>query len=670
MGLKILTEEDLTPIETSIVNKADKATTLEGYGIEDALTVVEEFETNIDNCKNKDVVYKIKQKVELPYQPREPITKGYLFVTDDDIPGDFEPYNYTQIFITHGGIKKRNGTQADMMSPFVWEEWKDIDTNGGSVDLSKYAKTEDLESEITAREQANAELSDAISEIKNGESFEKGAIKPESTSFFEIIYSGNLFNPDDVVSGYITNIGAIGANDKYITTNYIPIKEGQTLRRQFDYGNIRFDNEATSVYGIMRMCAFRADKKTVVEFQQDLKVWTMPPGTEYVRVSMTTAGLSNNISLIISESSQPISFEPFGSVAGAHLKTEYMPGEAIKAFIPKDIYCAVGRTIEIYNNQVCPAANDSLYFKWDCKVGKALKRKFSIEGTESVIGDYALNLTIYNASMDILWSGSSTLHIVEDNISDLSICAIGDSLTNQKAWLPELINLNNGISFVGTRSFSLKDSDNVTRNGSHEGRSGWTAARYNLAGDASPSEASFKYANPFFDGSGFNWSYYVTNSLGGVSPDVVVIFLGTNGITLDPTSNGNAIKLLVDRIRKDNTTIPIFVVNTLYKSNQNGIGKQTDSDGYSTYKGQYKYEEDMKIFNLMVYLNDILSTYENVYTVPVALCHDSEYNYGAVETAVNPRSEITEFYPTESVHPQSAGYYQIADVLYSIICSK
>ena len=112
--------------------------------INNALTVVEEFETNIDNCKNKDVVYKIKQKVELPFVLRDPITKGYLFVANNDEPGGIAPYNYTQIFITYGGIKKRNGTQADMISPFVWEEWEDYSSNDGSVEIMSQEEFNDL----------------------------------------------------------------------------------------------------------------------------------------------------------------------------------------------------------------------------------------------------------------------------------------------------------------------------------------------------------------------------------------------------------------------------------------------------------------------------------------------------------------------------------------------
>ena len=515
----------------------------------------------------------------------------------------------------------------------------------------------------------------AVDEIKSGKGFKNGAIKPENTSFFELEYAGSLFNPEDISEGeYLdSNTGNTAKNSTFYTTGYIPVTEEKTIRRQYTYGGTRYDNETKS-YGTMDIAAYNSNK-TFIAFGDNVTHWKIPEGAKYIRVTMgmslyhPVTGTAKDVALIYGDTPTVVPYVPYGVASGARLMNEYKPKPTVEAYLPKNIYCAVGRTIEIYNNQVCPSASDEMYFKWNCDVGKALKRKFSIKGEEIIAGSYLLELYIYNSDFDLLWSGSTNLHIVEDNISSLSVSVIGDSLSNGKPWMAEVTNLNNEISFVGTRPYSYQvDSDGNTRTGAHEGRSGWSAARYNQAGDTNPNESSFKYANPFYDGSGFNWSYYVTNSLRGVSPDVVVIFLGTNGITLDPKANGDAIKLLVDRIRKDNATIPIFVVNTLYKSNQNGIGKQTGSDGYSTYKGQYKYEEDMKVFNLMEYVNDILSGYTNVHTVPVALCHDSEYNYGAVEEKVNPRSSVMEFYPVESVHPQKEGYYQIADIVYSTLC--
>ena len=95
--------------------------------------------------------------------------------------------------------------------------------------------------------------------------------------------------------------------------------------------------------------------------------------------------------------------------------------------------------------------------------------------------------------------------------------------------------------------------------------------------------------------------------------------------------------------------------------------------------GKYKYEEDMKIFNLMVALNEKLSALSGVYTVPLALCHDSENNYGKQTISLNSRSQETVIIPADSVHPNKVGedpetfgydivgYLQFADMIFSVL---
>ena len=104
-------------------------------------------------------------------------------------------------------------------------------------------------------------------------------------------------------------------------------------------------------------------------------------------------------------------------------------------------------------------------------------------------------------------------------------------------------------------------------------------------------------------------------------------FLGTNGITLDATANANNIKAIVDGIRLSDATIPIFVVFTLFRGDQDGIGNQLSTDGYSAGSGIWKLQEDRKVFNLAVKVNELLKDYANLYFVPIAQTHDSEYNF-------------------------------------------
>jgi len=324
------------------------------------------------------------------------------------------------------------------------------------------------------------------------------------------------------------------------------------------------------------------------------------------------------------------------------------------AFLPKEICVAAGRTIELYNNQVSWCGNiDNYHFKWSCSVGKAMKRKFTITGTTPLIGEYPLSLTVYDNNMVRIVTVQTIIKIVSSTIiNPKNIVTIGDSLTNAKPWLSELRTISgNKFTMVGTKGTApLK----------HEGRSGFSANNYLTA--TSDGFEGFG-VHPFWNGTRFNWNYYKTQT--GLKPDAVQLFLGTNAMEINPTTNAASIKQIVDYIRQDDATIPIFIVYTLYRGNQDGIGNETGSDGYVITQGEWELEEDAKVFNLMVALNELFYTYTNLYFVPIALCHDSEFNFGAVSTPVNPRAIQTELLPSQATHPQDQGYYQFADIMFS-----
>ena len=77
-----------------------------------------------------------------------------------------------------------------------------------------------------------------------------------------------------------------------------------------------------------------------------------------------------------------------------HMELEkYKP--QIEAYLPEDIYVAVGSTIELYDNQVAwTGIREGYSFNWDCPVGENLEDRFSITGKEEQIGEYPLILTI------------------------------------------------------------------------------------------------------------------------------------------------------------------------------------------------------------------------------------------------------------------------------------
>lgn len=341
--------------------------------------------------------------------------------------------------------------------------------------------------------------------------------------------------------------------------------------------------------------------------------------------------------------------------------------QPIHAHLPKYVYVAVGRTVELYNNQVCLEA-DKLHVQWVCNVGYALSRKFSITGTEDNIGEYTLTCNIYDDYKKILWSSTATLIVVADGLANNYSCVpIGDSLTNNKKWMPEVITLSNShIGYIGHYAATNTDSEGTARSFHHEGRSGYSTKRYldgdpyTFGGGDEPEHNVFW--NPTAER--FDWNYYKTNV--NVDPDFVQIFLGTNELNDNNATSVANFRQMVDYIRQDDANIPIYLINTIYFGTQDGIGKQRASDGYSAnFKGYWKYNQDLKVMDLMTRLDAEFENDENVYMINLAVSHDSEYNFGAVETPVNPRASQTELMPTEGVHPQAQGYFQMADVLYS-----
>lgn len=173
--------------------------------------------------------------------------------------------------------------------------------------------------------------------------------------------------------------------------------------------------------------------------------------------------------------------------------------------------------------------------------------------------------------------------------------------------------------------------------------------------------------NPFWDGTKFSLAYYNQQQSGTVgTSDAVQLFLGTNDVFGGYTAEESAqhIKNLVDAIRADYATIPIFVCNTIYRSNQNGY-YSSGGQGFTAASG-WAFDSDMKIMNFQNALKDALDGYTNLYIVPLSVCMDREYDFGNVPVPVNPRlTDVTINIPNESVHPQDAGYMQIADVIFS-----
>lgn len=102
-----------------------------------------------------------------------------------------------------------------------------------------------------------------------------------------------------------------------------------------------------------------------------------------------------------------------------------------------------------------------------------MQRKFSITGTEELLGEYPLIFTIFDDNGTQVATTSTTLKIVEDlgeQEKSFSLLTIGDSLSCNTATYEELNTLtDNQIVYMGTRGVG----GSLT-----EARRGFSAANY------------------------------------------------------------------------------------------------------------------------------------------------------------------------------------------------
>ncbi len=479
-------------------------------------------------------------------------------------------------------------------------------------------------------------------------------LKTVSSRFVENIYDKNKSE----VGKIIFDNGSITENASYVLSDYLSVNEGDTI-----YCTLK--NGALGVGKIRTLCAFDKNKNVLPNkgVSDDTIKYTVPSNVHFVRVSLY-ANAHENICI----NTVGIWSDYGSAILSKNIKSVIYP----RVIIPKEICVAVGKTIEIYDKQVC-VNSDKYHVRWSSPVGCQYKRKLQITGTDNNVGTYSAKFEILDDDLTVIYGGSFSIKIVSDNMQNsLSICPIGDSLTNRKQWLPRLKEMNSNINFVGTR---WGDSSKESSQYFHEGRSGADAGWYLKDSVYTFDSYGDTNKNPFYNPSSkaFDFSYY--KSTYDVNPNAVILFLGTNGLSLDNTDNASNILNIINGIRNADNSIPIYVVNTLYGGNQDGIAEQQkdgNTDGYAgSMSGMNKYEQDCKILDLIEKLYSMVDSLNdtNIHFAPVAFCHDSEYNFGAKEINVNPYSEQKEVVPIECTHPQTSGYNQIADIIYSTLCA-
>lgn len=280
-----------------------------------------------------------------------------------------------------------------------------------------------------------------------------------------------------------------------------------------------------------------------------------------------------------------------------------------------------------------------------------------INPTQSDLGDKTITINVNNRqSGELLCSRTMTMKIISDTqLTGKKVIFIGDSLTDAAIYPAEIqYNLSNGgITSIGTRTETVSFLGN-TYTVSHEGRAGWASYDYTRrrAGWRTDKE------NPFWDGTKFNFSYYMQQQ-GYSGVDVVCIGLGTNGLGLDVAKT--SLLEMVESIRAYSDNIIIIVSLTPPPATQDGCGYNNKLQSSATLKRQ-------QLDQIKYYLEHFENTQDEHLDVSELFFHvDTHNDFDENEESVSARNPTLVKRQTNNVHPSKYGYLHFADAYFNRI---
>ncbi len=259
-----------------------------------------------------------------------------------------------------------------------------------------------------------------------------------------------------------------------------------------------------------------------------------------------------------------------------------------------------------------------------------------------------------------LASKTMTLHVIPNTaVTGKKILIIGDSFTDAGYWVAELQhNLSHGgIVSVGTVS------DTVTIGGQsltvlHEGRSGW--ATWDYAGTSPSMMNNFNSSRNVFrnaDGK-FDLGHYFDTYHGGETVDAICIFLGTNGLGAD-TSTENGMTELINRVREYDAGIPILLHYTIQNVGQDYWSKFAEQHTSTRDYRQHLCRKQYEIYRTKY------ATLPNVYVVPVYENLDYERDFPKQEVNASARNAEKIYRVTDGHPSKDSGYLKMADTYYA-----
>ncbi|MEA4862377.1 MAG: SGNH/GDSL hydrolase family protein [Victivallaceae bacterium] len=245
----------------------------------------------------------------------------------------------------------------------------------------------------------------------------------------------NLYTPGHDTENYyvLFSSGELLYNQKYSATDFIPVQAGKHY-----------------IIPRNRMLAFYNPKHVYISGIENGKSpleFTAPAGAAYVRISIDKKW------------------------DGFTMEEQ----EMFSVNLPSRICMYGGAPLAIYHHGLLENGAGEYFFKWSCPVGRAMKDALVFD-VGIAPGIYPLKLEVFDGRMKKVAESLSELTVNNGSGKNrkIKLLVIGDSLSNDKPWINNLMSLAESsvapgaLTMVGTRGGELR----------HEARSGYTTDGY------------------------------------------------------------------------------------------------------------------------------------------------------------------------------------------------
>ena len=465
---------------------------------------------------------------------------------------------------------------------------------------------------------------------------------------YGVYVSHNMLTSEESLTAgyYIAANGTIGTGTSFAYTDYIPVSAGDVLRTYYAQSG------AFAAHDFRFVCCYDESFNVLSNkgSNASVRTLTIPEGVAYVRVTVynnnTITDHVVSLNTVVSEyhayeapsrsivddflspeSKTIIDDLKTGNLSSTHLRNDFhcsLPRQALKMTkgLPEDFYywCAMFPPKTTYGYATAGVQYTSQH-----------NNKVEFPNTATLTAVNGFNWRMYDAMYALIdsYAGSAGLggerHIINENLSNCTLLAIGDSTVDQDTMTSQLLDHFAAQSKTLTLLGTLGNGSNK-----NEGRAGWKVSDYLT------NKQYQGVVNPFYNPATqtFDFSYYMTNQQ-YATVDFVVLQMGINDLSsnADPITIWTNLKVIIDSILAYDSTIKVLLN---LPTTPNSDPSETDAILYRYLRAVCEYDEYA--------MAQVLSEYTAA-KVRTSYCH----------LILDPETDIR-----DNVHPTSAGYQKMA----------